>query len=294
MRKLSVAALTLAVGLQVAGCGSKAPTGQVAARVGKDEITVQEVQAELNGFNAPDAKTRKLAEQKALQNIIQRKLLAQAAIKAGVDKAPDLAIQKARMEDMLLVQTWRNNLVKAVPDPSPEQVRDFIAQHPELFADHKVYAVDQLRLPLVNDPKLFAELKPLNSLDDIGRVLQAHGIQFQTAKGAIDTLSLDPQVAAQISKLPPGEVFVLPSGNALIANKVTDTKVVPVPNDVATKLASRYIKATQAQESVNRMFGSVVANHPKIKVVYNKAYEPPAAPAKGAADKGAAAPAKAG
>lgn len=289
MRKLSVAALTLAVGLQVAGCGGKAPTGQVAARVGKDEVTVQEVQAELNGFNAPDAKTRKLAEQKALQNIIERKLLAQAAIKAGVDKAPDLAIQKARMEDMLLVQTWRNNLVKAVPDPSPEQVRDFIAQHPELFADHKVYAVDQLRLPLVNDPKLFAELKPLNSLDDIGRVLQAHGIQFQTAKGAIDTLSLDPQIAAQISKLPPGEVFVLPSGNALIANKVTDTKVVPVPNDVATKLATRYIKGQQAQESVNRMFGSVIANHPKIKVVYNKAYEPPAPPA-----KGAAAPAKAG
>lgn len=292
MRKLSVAALTLAVGLQVAGCGGKAPTGQVAARVGKDEITVQEVQAELNGYNAPDAKTRKLAEQKALQNIIERKLLAQAAIKAGVDKAPDLAIQKARMEDMLLVQAWKNNLVKAVPDPSPEQVQTFITQHPELFADHKVYAVDQLRLPMVNDPKLFAELKPLNSLDDIGRVLQAHGIQFQTAKGAIDTLSLDPQIAAQISKLPPGEVFVLPSGgNALVANKVTDTKVVPVPNDVATKLATRYIKTTQAQESVNRMFGSVIANHPKVKVVYNKAYEPPAAPAKGA---GAAAPSKAG
>jgi EpsD family peptidyl-prolyl cis-trans isomerase len=289
---LSVAGLTLAVGLQLAGCGSKAPSGQVAARVGKDEITVQEVQAELAGYTAPDAKTRKLAEQRALQNIIQRKLLAQAAVKAGVDKAPELAIQKAKMEDMLLVQTWRNSLVKAVPEPAPEQVKQFVAQHPELFANRKVFTVDQLRLPAVNDPKLFAELKPLNSLDDIGRVLQAHGIQYSTAKGTLDVLSLDPTLVANLEKLPPGEVFVVPSGNMLVANKITDTKVVPVPDDVANKLAVRYIKSSQAQESVNRMFSSAINNHPKVKVVYNKAYAPPAAPAKGAT--GSATTAKAG
>lgn len=294
MRKLSVAALTLAVGLQLAGCGSKEPTGQVAARVGKDEVTVQEIQAELNGYVAPDAKTRKLAEQRALQNIIQRKLLAQAAEKAGVEKSPEFAIQKAKMEDVLLVQAWRNSLVKAVPEPSKEQIQQFISQHPELFASRKVFTVDQLRLPAVNDPKLFAELKPLNSLDDIGKVLQAHGIQYSTAKGTLDVLSLDPKLVASIEKLPDGEVFVVPSGNMLVANKITETKVLPVPDDEAAKLAARYIKAEQAQESVNRMFSSAIANHPKVKVVYNKAYAPPAAPAKGASDKAAGAPAKAG
>ena len=283
MRKLSVMALTLAVGLQLAGCGGKEPTGQVAARVGKDEITVQEVQAELNGYTAPDAKTRKLAEQRALQNIIQRKLLAQAAEKAGVDKSPELAIQKAKMEDMLLVQTWRSSLVKAVPEPSNEQIQQYVTQHPELFANRKVFAVDQLRLPMVNDPKLFAELKPLNTLEDIGRVLQAHGIQYSTAKGTLDVLSLDPKLVADLEKLPPGEVFVVPSGNMLVANKITDTKVVPLPADVANKLAARYVKGSLAQESVNRMFSSAVSNHPKVKIVYNKAYAPPAAPAKGAA-----------
>jgi hypothetical protein len=195
---------------------------------------------------------------------------------------------------MLLVQTWRNSLVKAVPEPSSEQIQQFIAQHPELFADRRVFAVDQLRLPPVNDPKLFAELKPLNSLEEIGQVLQTHSIQYSTAKGTLDTLSLDPKLVLEIEKLPAGEVFVVPSGNALIANKITDTKVVPVPADVASKLAARYIKAGQAQESVNRMFSSAINNHPKVKVVYNKAYAPPAAPAKGAGDKGAGAAAKAG
>lgn len=288
-----MAALTLAAGLQLAGCGDKAPTGQVAAKVGHDEITVQEVQAELNGFNPPDAKTRKLAEQQALQHIIQRKLLARAAEKAGVGKTPDFAIQKARLDDTLLVQAWQNALVKAVPEPSPEQVQQFIAQHPELYANRKIFQVDQLRMPAINDPKLFAELKPLNTLDEIAKVLQSHGIQFSTGTASIDSLAISPPLLATIEKLPPGEIFVVPSNNMLVANKITDTKVEPVPNDVAAKLAARYIKTTQAEESVKRMFGSAIANHPKVKVVYNKAYEPPAAPAKGSAGTTAAA-AKAG
>jgi EpsD family peptidyl-prolyl cis-trans isomerase len=293
MRKLCVTALTLAVGLQLAGCGDKAPTGQVAAKVGGDEITVQEIQAELNGYVPPDAKTRKAAEQQALQNIVQRKLIAKAAEQAGVSKSPEFAVQKARMEDALLMQAWQQNLVKAVPDPSPEQVQQYLSQHPELFANRKIFEVDQLRMPAVNDPKLFAELKPLNSLDDIARVLQSHGIRFETGKATLDSLALGPQLLAQIDKLPPGEVFVLPSGRMLVANKITGTKAEPVPNDVAAKLAAQIIKSGQAQESVRRMFGAVVANHPKIKVVYNKAYVPPAAPAKTESKAGVAA-AKAG
>lgn len=282
MRTVCVAAVALAVILPLSGCGgsSKAPTGQVAARVNGKEVTIQEVQAELNGFNAPDAKTCKLAEQRALQNIVARKLLAKAAEDAGVAKTPDFALQKQRTEEGLLVQAWQNSLVKAVPDPAPEEVQQFITQHPEFYANHKVFAVDQLRIPPINDPKIIDELKPLNSLDAIGQVLTSHNIRFSSAKATIDALSVDPKLLDQIEKLPPGEVFVVPAQNMLIANKIEETKVVPLPNDVATKHATQYIKAHRAQELVRRQFGAIVSN-PKAKVVYNKAYAPPAPPANG-------------
>jgi EpsD family peptidyl-prolyl cis-trans isomerase len=293
MRTVCVAVLALAVGLPLSGCGGagKAPTGQVAAKVNGQEVTVQELQAELAGFNAPDAKTRKLAEQRALQNIVARKLLAKAATDAGVAKSPDFALQKERMEEGLLVQAWQNNLVKAVPAPAPEEVQKFIAQHPEFYANHKVFAVDQLRIPPINDPAIIAELKPLNSLEAIGQVLTSHGIRFTSAKATIDALAVDPALLNQIEKLPPGEVFVVPGQNMLIANQITDTKVAPVPNDIAIKHATQFIKAQRAQEAVRRQFGSVISN-PKAKVVYNKAYAPPPPPAKGKpAQGGSTAPA---
>jgi len=262
----------------------------VAAKVAGGEVTVQEIQAEMAGFNAPDAKTRKLAEQRALQNIVARKLLAKAATDAGVAKAPDFALQKQRMEETLLVQAWQNNLVKAVPQPAPEEVQQFITQHPEFYADHKVFIVDQLRIPPINDPKIIEELRPLNSLETIGQVLASHGIRFTVAKATIDALAVDPALLAQITKLPPGEVFVVPASNMLIANKIVETKSVPVPSDVAAKHAAQFIKSQRAQETVRRQFGAVISN-PKAKVVYNKAYAPPP-PAKGKpAPGGSAAPA---
>lgn len=290
MRSVCVAALALAVSLPLSACGGsgKAPTGQVAAKVGGDEVTVQELQAELAGFNAPDAKTRKLAEQRALQNIVTRKLLAKAATAAGVAKTPEFAVQKQRMEETLLVQAWQNNLVKAVPAPAPEEVQQFIAQHPEFYANHKVFVVDQLRIPPISDPKIIEELKPLNSLDAIGQALASHGIRYTAAKATIDALAIQPKLLDQIEKLPPGEVFVVPSSNMMIANKIIETKDTPVPNDMAVKHATQFIKAQRAQDSVRRQFGAVVAS-PKVKVVYNKAYAPPPAPAKGKPTQGGSA-----
>jgi EpsD family peptidyl-prolyl cis-trans isomerase len=248
---------------------------------------VQELRAELAGYNAPDAKARKQAEQTALQNIIQRKLIAKAAAKAGIDKSPAFAIQKSRVDELLLVQSWQKALADAVPEPGPEQVRQFINQHPELFANRKVYVVDQVRMQATADPKLVADLKPLNTLEDIAKLLQSRGVRFEEARGALDSLQLGSAMVMQIDKLPSGEIFVLPLNGLLVANKIVETHVAPVPDATAQKLAAGAIKAQQAQESVKRMFGSVVANHPKTKVVYNPAYAP-AAPAKPAAQGGKA------
>ena len=53
-------------------------------------------------------------------------------------------------------------------------------------------------MPAFKDQKIFDELKPLNTIEGVVGVLQAHGIQYQTAKGTLDTLTLDPKLVAEI------------------------------------------------------------------------------------------------
>ncbi len=276
--------------LVLGGCGdkNKQPTGQVIATVKGKEITAIDLRNELNGFTTTDPNIRKVAEQQALNAIISRKVLAQAAIKAKVDKSPEFAQQQVRMNETMLVQSWQNQLVKAVPAPSKEETDKFIADHPDLYANHKVFDVDQVRFARPTDPSMLAAFKPLKSLTEVSALLASRGVGFQTAHAQLDSLTLDPRVVDQLIKLPPGEVFVVPLGNMLVANEIRSTHVEPLPPGQAVKHATGILKSQRTQESLERQFGSVMAAAKK-DITYAKAYQPPAPPKPAAA----AAPTKA-
>jgi len=274
--------------LVLAACGNKQPSGQVVATVKGKEVTASELHAEMNGFNAPNEQIRKAAEQQALDQILARKVLADAAEKAGVGKTPEFALQKKRLEDTLLVQSWQQQIAKTVPPPSKDEVDKFIADNPNLYAEHKVFAVEQLRFPRVTDPAIVAGFKPLKTIAEVADYLKAHNIPSQLGQSQIDALAIGPAATDQIMKLPPGEVFILPANNLLVANHITETRVVPVPADAASKQAAAYLKQRRTQEALQRQFGQVLAAGKK-DVVYAKAYQP-ATPAKAGAAKPAAAP----
>jgi EpsD family peptidyl-prolyl cis-trans isomerase len=274
--------------LVLAACGNKQPSGQVVATVKGKEVTASELHAEMNGFNAPNEQIRKAAEQQALDQILARKVLADAAEKAGVGKTPEFALQKKRLEDTLLVQSWQQQIAKTVPPPSKDEVDKFIADNPNLYAEHKVFAVEQLRFPRVTDPAIVAGFKPLKTIAEVADYLKAHNIPSQLGQSQIDALAIGPAATDQIMKLPPGEVFILPANNLLVANHITETRVVPVPADAASKQAAAYLKQRRTQEALQRQFGQVLAAGKK-DVVYAKAYQP-ATPAKAGAAKSAAAP----
>lgn len=293
MKRQGRLALMALACIAVAGCGKKdeKPTGQVVATVRGEEITAIDLRNELGNFAAPDARTRKMAEQQALNQIIARKLLAAAADKAGVAKTPEYAQQETRMKEALLVQVWQNQIIKSVPAPSREEAEQFVAQHPDMYAHRKLLSVDQLRFPRPTDPNVVLGLRPLNTIEEVTAFLNSRGIRSQSDQGTIDTLNLDPSITSQILALPPGEVFVVPAGNLLVANRLRESREAPVVGDPAIKHATAYLKATRSRDAARRQFEQVMAAQKK-EVVYAKAYEPTPPPK--AAPKAAAPAAKAG
>jgi EpsD family peptidyl-prolyl cis-trans isomerase len=272
------------------GCGNKTPTGQVVATIKGKEVTSAELNSELNGFAAPNPQIRKAAEQQALNAIIARKVLAQAAEKAGVGKTPEFALQERKLHETLLVQTWQAQIAKTVPAPSKEEVDKFVADHPDLYAARKVFVVEQIRFPRPSDPALIQAFRPLKTVPEVAALLTEHKVPFQLGQGQIDALQVGPDAVAQIEKLPPNDVFIVPQGNLLIGNHITETRTVPLAPDQATKHATGYLKQKRTQDALQRQFGGVLAGAKK-DVIYAKAYQPPAPPKVGA--PAAAAPAAA-
>jgi EpsD family peptidyl-prolyl cis-trans isomerase len=274
------------VGLAACGDGGQ-PKGQVVAKVGKEEVTALDLQTALANFKAPNAQVRKAAEQQALSQIVQRKLLAQAARKQKLDKTPEFARQEQQLTETLLIRDWQDKLVKAVPAPNPDEVNQFIAGHPDLYVARKIFSVDVVRFQAPVDPAFARALQPLHTLDEVRAVLTERKIPFASNATQIDALAVDPRFVEQLLKVKPDDVFVVPqANNVALAGHVTSVRVEPAANAVAVRHAADYLRRMRVQEAVNRQFGSVVQQGLK-QIKYAKGYEPPKQPG-GPATPGAA------
>ncbi|MGH7024047.1 MAG: hypothetical protein ACREEB_10715 [Caulobacteraceae bacterium] len=267
-------ALTALAGCKVPFLHSHAaPTGQVAATVNGQEVTVSEIGVELGAFNSANPKVRKLAQSAALENIVTRKLLAQAAVAQGLDKTPDFPILEQRAKDTLLAQLLEQKLAKEVPAPTQEEADNFVTEHPDMFAQRKIYIVDQLRMARPSDPAVLKALQPLKTLPQVEAQLDQDHLPYAKGVGSLDALGAEPKLIDQIVKLPPGEIFIIPSGAQLLVNQIRDTQIVPFTGPEASKFAMAWLKRQRTQDAVRKQLSAIVGKG-VAEVRFNKAYAP--------------------
>lgn len=279
-------AATLAL---LGGCGSKdggeAPKGQVVATVAGKEITASQLRLEMG--DAPrDPAAAAAAQQAALQSLISRALLADAARERKLDQSPMAAMAKERAEELALVQLLQMSLASGVPKVSDEEVTNFITDHPTSFSQRKLISVDQLVVPQV-PMALVRQMEPLKTMAEISSLLDANKVQYVRSASVLDTLSVNPEAAAKISALGTDEVFISPAGGGGISvSRITGSRTEPLAGPEAERAArimlSQQRSGKQVQESIQQI---LKAGQSKVKI--NDQYKPKP-PAKPAAAAGAA------
>ncbi|WP_040597251.1 EpsD family peptidyl-prolyl cis-trans isomerase [Sphingomonas elodea] len=256
MKKLYLVTAVAAAALAVSGCGSKEgklDKGQVVATVDGDEITVFELNAEVQAAPVPQGTDRKLAEQLALQRIIERKILSKIAREQKLDKTPSFLIQQRRADELILTSMLRDKIAGGISQPTDADVAQYQAAHPDRFAQRKVYSIEQIVFPPPSSSDKFKEFAPLKTLDQLAAKLTADGVQFRRAPTQLDTAALPPEIAGKIAALPAAEMFILPTQQGITANVITATTIQPLTGDQAREVAlnalrtERFSKAADAQ-----------------------------------------------
>src|SRR3546814_17068254 len=77
------------------------------------------------------------------------------------------------------------------------------------------------------DKAFLKKLKPLKTLGEVQALAAREGIKYHRGKGTLDAMQAPPELVKQIVALPPGEVFLLPAGEATVANLVRATRTSP-------------------------------------------------------------------
>lgn len=253
-----------------ASCGKKeaeAPTGQVVATVNGKEITLLDLRHE-----AGSANPGKAAEQAALQAIIARRLLSDQATKEELDRLPGTAMMQEKAKQLVLVDALTNKIRAAAPQPSREEARQFVADHPASFGQRRIFLVDQLII-LGNSPDLIKAIEPLDTLPEIEQMLTKRNVAFRRSIGTIDALSIDPDAAEKIASLPAKAVFASPEGPVIRANAIRETVVEPVSGEEAEKVALEIVRKRRSDGIVANRINEILTQGQKA-VQYNAAYRP--------------------
>jgi peptidyl-prolyl cis-trans isomerase C len=280
-RRLYRAAL-LAGGLAlIAGTSAckKAPTDQIVAVVNGEEISMQELNAELGNVKLPEGVDKKVVQAQLLQRLVDRRILAQSAKEQGIDKDPNFIVEQRRVNEALLVDKLAKRTADAIPIPGAPEIDKFIAANPSLFAGRQIYSVDQIAFAMPANPQQLKALEPAKTMDAVAATLKTMNMQFRRAVQKVDSASVPPEQMQRILALPKTEPFIIPQGNGVTVNLIVGSEAAPLPTEQARPAAVRILRTQKlAQQGESRLKDAKA----KAKIEYQPGFEPkPAAtPAK--------------
>ena len=272
-KSIGAAALILALMGSTSGCGRKA-TGQVVAVVNGEEITIDELNAELNGASLPSSVDKKVAMRQLLQQVVDRRLLAQTAKEQGFDREPTYIVEQRRLSEDLLVRMFAKKTADTIPVPDAKAVDAFVASQPQMFGARTRYDLDQITFELPADPSRLKVLEADKNMTAIRASLTRMGIKFDSGKGAMDSGVVDPETLKKILGSR-DEPFIAPAGNRIVVSAIVGEAPLVIPADRIKPMAVQAIREKRLNEIGRTRLGEAKA---AAKIEYQPGYEPPSAP----------------
>ncbi|MCH8179249.1 MAG: peptidyl-prolyl cis-trans isomerase, EpsD family [Proteobacteria bacterium] len=247
-----------AVLVLLGGCDKKpaassaAGESQVAALVNNGEISVHQVETLLRLQPALGARFGEQASPRALDNLIEQELAAQAAIQAGLDTNPQTlqALALARRE--VLARVYQDQLADKVALPDTAAVERYYDEHPELFSQRRQYLLEEtvVQVPGAEADAWQSKVQSMGSVEE----LQAWFVQQKAARKSrrfaqwAEGLPLD--LLPSLAKLKPGQSLALRRPDSLYVLTVLKTEESPVLLGQATPAIQAALMSQRRQEAV--------------------------------------------
>jgi len=245
------ALLIVMLGLAAAGCERAAADraqSQLVARVNGVEISARELRA-AGTVNVPQA----------VEKVIDRELLVQKAVEAGLERDPQVAadIDNARRE--VLAQAYVERAARARPAPSREEVRAFYTENPALFAERRIYRTRELAVS--TNPEMLdvlrAEVARAADLDEVAAWLKSRNARYSSATQTQGAEEIPLAFLPQLARMSPGELAVFPTPLGASVVQLVYSESAPLAYEQASPLIENFLAGRKrlavAQDEVRRL-----------------------------------------
>lgn len=237
----------------LAGCNRNGPSdtarpGQALANVNGAEITVLQLNEELQRAAVPATQQERAGKQ-LLQALIDRTLLESEAARRDVDRDPKVMQAIARARSLIIAQAYMQQRIGNAGRPSQAEVQAYFNEHPQYFARRRQFALDQLIMPASSvTPALRAAVDHSTSLDDMALLLDARKIGYGRARLTRSTADLKPEVAARLLALSKGQLFFVQEGQRALLTVLTEVRDAPVSLTIAAPQITQFLATRKSRE----------------------------------------------
>lgn len=265
-------ALALSLTLGLAACDGKdwkKPAGPVAARVNAVEIPVQQVDFVLArtvaATTSPDQGPK--IRREILDKLVDQQLAVEQALEKKLDRSPAvlMAIEAARRE--ILARAYYEQLTAGLGKPTPEEAQKYYAEHPQLFAERRIYNIQEIVLPAsagvaARLDEMLAAGKPMT---EIAGWLKDKGIKFVAASATRPAEQLPLELLPRIHALKDGQGLVIDSVQNTTVMRVLASQSVPVTEAAALPRIQQFLGNQRAAAAAERELKQLKA---KAKITY--------------------------
>ena len=261
----------IAVSIVASGCNRKAE-GQTVAVVNGDEITAPDLNFALDQAKVPEGADKNAARAQVLEQLVDKRLLAEQARKEGIDKTPEYLNRQRQADEALLISMLANRRLSAAQLPSDREVQNYIATHPEMFDKRETWTLDQLVYATPTDPNVKSQIMDAHSMDQLVTVLQNNKVAFARQKNRLDTAAIPAELYTKLNTLPAGEPFALSTGGRTVTSAITAREPAPIAGDQAKPIAVDAMRKAQTGKALESLMKSLRSS---AKIEYQPGYGPP-------------------
>src|SRR5882762_2594965 len=251
--------IALVIALSSCGKAGVKSSGQIAAKVNGDEISVHQINSAIARSKDIPQHEAKQAAAETLERIIDQELLVQKALKEKLDRDPQVmqAIEDAKRQ--ILARAYIERAAAASSTEGSEEIRKFYQENPALFERRRIYRVHEL-VVVVPREKLDA-LKTATagakSLQDVTAWLKSQKLVFQVAMSNRPAEQIPLEILPQVSEMREGQVAVIPTSRGASIVQLLQAQEASLSEQQATPIIEQYLHSRKqlavAQAEVKRL-----------------------------------------
>lgn len=242
---------------------SEGSTAQVAVKVNGQEVSVHQyniVLARLNG-GAPAENTPEVVLKAALNNLVNREIAVQAAMKKNLDQDPQVIQQLEAARRDVLAKAYLDISGQNVTMPSSNEVDQFFVAHPELFSNRHLFVLQEAVVPATKEQVLGikAKIESASDVAQISNILRDANLNFTTKLSGVAAEDVPSALLPELSKLKEGQSLVLPSAQGMRVVSVVRSQLSPIDDKQANNMIRAFLQNQKKAELVQSDMKSLIS-----------------------------------